>query len=191
MERRLNEIKKQVESEEIMNPPSPSGMSGMRPSIIQSGDQEEFSDTPDESTSEEGEEYESEPIDVGMENINSQPNRYQPNNQIDLEKFQLLAENIIHEKWEELISSVGNITLWKEKMSSDIISMKQEIIRIEERFENLQKAILGRVEEYHKTISDVGTDVKALEQVFEKILQPLTSNIKELNRITEDLKKRK
>ena len=61
---------------------------------------------------------------------------------------------------------------------------------MEERFENLQKAILGRVEDYNRTISTVGTEMKALEGVLERILQPLVSNIKELSRITEDLKKK-
>ena len=89
------------------------------------------------------------------------------------------------------MASVGNLAIWKEKMQGDIRAVKQELLRVEERFENLQKAVLGRVEEYHKAITTVSTDVKALEKVLQRILDPLTKNIKELSKVTEKLKEKK
>ncbi len=194
---RLNNIKKQVVEENYMEPPEPSEMKGMRPSIVSSknahmekpskedmGTQESQERSYDESNPEEGntESYEA------PQPMTSQP---MPSGRVDVETFQEIAESIINEKWQELVSSMGNIAIWKEKVHTDILSIKQELVRVEDRFENLQRAILGRVEDYHKTISDVSVDIKALEQVFEKILQPLTTNIKELNRITDDLKGKK
>lgn len=99
-----------------------------------------------------------------------------------------IAEAIINEKWQELLSSVGNIAVWKERVDTNIISIKQEIVRINERFDNLQNAVLGKVKEYDIDMKNVHTEMKALEKVFERIIEPLTSNVKELNKITKELK---
>lgn len=104
------------------------------------------------------------------------------------DKIHEIAEAIINEKWQELLSSVGNIAVWKEKVDTNILSMKQEIVRINDRFDNLQNAVLGKVKEYDVDMKNVNTEMKALEKVFERIIEPLTSNVKELNRITKELK---
>lgn len=105
------------------------------------------------------------------------------------EQIEEIAESIIDERWQQIVESVGDINIFKEKVRTDIASIKQEILRQEQRFENLQKSILGKVSEYGKGITDLSSEMKALEQVFRKILHPLTTNVKELSRITEKLKK--
>jgi len=107
------------------------------------------------------------------------------------EDVQAIVEEIIDEKWKEVMSSIGDITAWKTRMENDSEAMKQEIIRLSERFDKLQVAVIGKVEDYNKSIKDMGSELKAMEKVFEKILEPLTTNIKELNKITEKLKKKK
>ena len=95
----------------------------------------------------------------------------------------------MNEKWQSLIENFGDIGLWKDRVRIEVSSIKQEILRLENRFENLQKAILGKIKSYDENIVEVGSDIKALEKVFAKILDPLTTNIKELDRITKQLKK--
>ena len=123
-----------------------------------------------------------------QQNYNSQP---APNSgpQIDIDRIHEIIEAIINEKWQDVIGGIGNIAVWKEKMNNDIVSIKQELLRLEERFEQLQGAVLGKVKDYDEGIKGVHTEMKALEKVFEKILEPLTSNIKDLNRVTQELKK--
>lgn len=106
----------------------------------------------------------------------------------DIQRLQELTESIIQEKWDDLIKSVGDITIFKEKVRSEIISIKQEILRTQERFENLQKAVLGKVTEYDKDVKEVGSEIKALEKVLEKIIEPLSTNIRELQKVTQELK---
>ena len=105
------------------------------------------------------------------------------------DETEALVEQIIEEKWDSLTANFGDINLWKERVRTEIISIKQELLRLEHRFEEVNKAVLGKVTEYDKSIKNVGTDVKALEKVLQKILQPLTTNIQELQRITQKLKK--
>ena len=101
-----------------------------------------------------------------------------------------IAESIVQEKWDKLISGVGDIKLWKEKVESDITGIKQEILRTQHRLENVQKAVLGKVSAYSESMEGISSDIKALEKVFEKIVNPLTKNIKDLDRITKKLKKK-
>ena len=49
--------------------------------------------------------------------------------------------------------------------------------------------MLEKVGEYDKHIGDVGTEVKALEKVFQKVLPGFIENVSELSRITEEMKR--
>lgn len=119
-----------------------------------------------------------------------QPPLQQPQRRIE-EQIEEIAEAIVDEKWEELTKDIGNITVWKESVQTEVESAKQEILRLEGRLEKLQQAIVAKVEDYNKTLGDVNTEMQALSKVFEKILHPLTTNIKDLSRITSELKKKK
>mgnify|MGYP001577448311 CR=1 FL=1 len=123
--------------------------------------------------------------------IQLQQSQFQPSNRENIERMQELAESIVQEKWEDLVRNIGDINIFKEKVRTDIISIKQEIIRTHERFDNLEKALLSRVTEYNKNIGVIGSEMKALEKVMEKIIEPMTDNIKELQKIANDLKKKK
>jgi hypothetical protein len=105
------------------------------------------------------------------------------------ERIEEVAESIIDEKWQKVLEDIGDLATWKEKMRTEVISIKQEVLRVENRFDSLQKAIMGRIKEYDKEVVEVGTDVKALEKLLQNILNPLADNIKELKKITTKLKK--
>ena len=107
----------------------------------------------------------------------------------NLDDIEELIESVVEDKWRSFIENFGDIALWKDKVKTEVISIKQELVRLEDRFENLQRAVLGRIQTYDKNILEVGTEIRALEKVFQNIIQPLSSNIKELSRLTEKLKK--
>lgn len=107
-------------------------------------------------------------------------------NQSDMQE---IVESIVEEKWQRFSDSITDFEVWKSRVNDDVVSIKQEVIRVANRFDILQKAVLGKVDEYNRSITDVGSEIKALEKVFQNIMEPLTSNIKELSRITKDLKK--
>ena len=108
----------------------------------------------------------------------------------NLDDVEALIESIIEEKWRTTIERFGNLDVWREKVRTDVGSIKQELIRLEHRFENIEKAILGKITQYDRNIVNIGNEIKVLEQVFQKIINPLTTNIKELSRITKELKER-
>jgi len=105
-----------------------------------------------------------------------------------LERIEEIAEAIIDEKWDELVSNVTKIVEWKDKVEGDITTMKEQMKQIEDRFKSVQSSIIGKVEDYDRAMKDVGTDVKALTKVFQKILPGFTENVNELSRISQRFK---
>lgn len=114
-----------------------------------------------------------------------------PTGSMDIESMQEIIESVIDERWQEVVASIGDISLWRSKIEDDISAIKQEVLRIDDRFAKLQASMIGRVDEYQKSISKVSNEMVALEQVFGKIMEPLTSNIKELQRITKTMQEKK
>ena len=105
------------------------------------------------------------------------------------EDIEEIAESIISEKWQKMTEEFGDILSWKDKITNDIDAIKQELMRVENRFENLQNSVVGKVKEYDESVSDVGVEIKALGKLLSNIISPLTSNVKELEKILKDLKK--
>ena len=108
---------------------------------------------------------------------------------MDTEMIEELVEEIINEKWQEFKTRVGDIGEWKMYMESKIKSVDDRLKRMELSFDRLQATLLGKVHEYTQNIKDVGVEVQSLENAFSKVLDPLITNIKELSKLTEQMKK--
>lgn len=106
------------------------------------------------------------------------------------EKIQEVAELIVDEKWDDMTKRIGNLGLWKSRVETEITSIKQEIFRMQNTFQGLQNAIAGKLDDYNKNIMNVNSEMKALEGVLQKILEPLSQNIRDLNKITNELKRK-
>ena len=108
----------------------------------------------------------------------------------DQSDIQALIESIIEERMQKYSDNLTEFEIWKSRVNDDIISIKQEILRVSGRFDNMQQVVIGRVDEYSKSVGDVTSEIKALEKVFQNIVNPLTSNIKELASLTKELKQK-
>ncbi|MEM4336969.1 MAG: hypothetical protein QXG86_03115 [Candidatus Woesearchaeota archaeon] len=108
--------------------------------------------------------------------------------QFDIGSLQALIEAVVEEKWQDLIKNVSRIVDWKEKIDQRIAAIEQQIADLKNTFDKLHSSLLEKIEEYDKTMIGVGTDLKAMEKVFSKILPGFMENVSELSRITEELK---
>jgi len=100
-----------------------------------------------------------------------------------------VVEQIIEEKWQDLQKDLAKINEWKDLLTSRIDKLEQGVLDMRTDLDGLHKAIVARIGEYDKTLMDVGTEIKAMEKVFQKVLPELTGNIQELSRITKNVKK--
>lgn len=108
-----------------------------------------------------------------------------PQPQIDNDQIEEIAEAIIDEKWKEFEEDLKVIIDWKEKTESRINKFEQEISDLTSSLNSLHKSLMGKISEYDKNISNVGTEIKAMEKVFQKVLPSLTENVNKLERITK------
>lgn len=108
---------------------------------------------------------------------------------MDTEAIEEIAEEIINEKWQEIKTKLGDIVEWKSFTEKRITSMDERMKRIESSFDRLQIALLGKVQEYGQNIRDLGAEMQSTRDAFSKIVSPLVDNVKELGKITEDMKK--
>jgi len=104
------------------------------------------------------------------------------------ERIEELAETIIDEKWEEFSKNINKIIEWKNKTEAKVAKLEQQFMDLKESFNKLHSAIIGKIGEYDQNIQNVGTEIKAMEKVFQKILPTFTDNVNELSRVTKKLK---
>jgi len=109
--------------------------------------------------------------------------------QIDKDQIEEVAEAIIDEKWKEFEEDLKVIIDWKEKTESKMNRLEQELADLAATINSLNKSMMGKISEYDKNISSVGTEIKAMEKVFEKVLPSLTENVNKLERMSKSAKK--
>jgi hypothetical protein len=107
---------------------------------------------------------------------------------MDKTAIEEVAESIIDEKWEELMKNVDKIVAWKEETETKLGKIEQAMKDLKERFESLHQGVLSKVSQYDKGIKGLGTDIKAMEQVFKKVLPTFSANVGELSRIAKKMK---
>ena len=129
------------------------------------------------------------PISVTAEYPYQYPTYENPQEQkVDTEVIEEIAEEIVNEKWLEIKGKISDVIEWKVYAEKRISSIDERIKRIEMSLDRLQAALLTKVQEYGRNIKDLGTEMAGLEGAFGNILTPFVENMKELGKITGELK---
>jgi len=101
-----------------------------------------------------------------------------------------LVESIIDEKWNELVKDINKIIDWKNKTEERIAELNQKFEDLKDNFDKLHNSILGKVKEYDSHIQEVGSEVKAMEKVFSRVLPSFTDNVNKLEKISSSITKK-
>lgn len=105
------------------------------------------------------------------------------------ESTEELVESIIEDKWKEFKKKAAKEQKWKEDTETRLVKLEQTTSDLRGDLDNLHKAIVGKIGEYDRNLLSVGTEIKAMEKVFQKILPTLSDNVSELSKITKKMKK--
>ena len=123
------------------------------------------------------------------------PPQYPPQQQqqssdqgIGQDRVEELVEQIIDEKWTELMKNINKIIEWKNSIESRMAVLEQRFKDLKGNVDSLQAGVVDKINDYDQSVQAVGTDIKAMEQVFQKVLPTLTDNVNELSRITKGIK---
>lgn len=112
-----------------------------------------------------------------------------PKGEPDKAEFESIAEAIVEERFQELKSMLDKRKEFEEKTNTELARLSQEVLDLKGDMQNLHKAIVSKISDYDKNLLSVGTEIKAMEKVFQNILPELTRNVSELSRITKSTKK--
>src|SRR3989344_6626360 len=107
---------------------------------------------------------------------------------VSKEQIEEIAESIIDEKWKEFEEDVKKIVDWKDKAEIRITQIDQQIKDLAATLNSLHKNIISKVSDYDRNLTDVGTEIKAMEKVFQKVLPSLTENVNKLERLSKGSK---
>ena len=107
---------------------------------------------------------------------------------ITLDQVEEIAESIIEEKWDELARGVGKIVEWKERTDARLNEMEASLNQLQQGFGELHQGVLGKLSDYDRNMGSVGTDIKAMQKVFQQMLPAFTENVNELSRLTRNMK---
>ena len=113
----------------------------------------------------------------------------QPYPEINKEQIEEIAEAIVEEKWKEKNKKIDKIIEWKEETTTTLIQLKQQIDDLKASFDSLHKGMLGKISEYDENLTNVGTEIKAMEKVFSKVLPSMTDSVNKLQRMSSLKKK--
>jgi prefoldin subunit 5 len=108
-----------------------------------------------------------------------------------LDNIQQILEQIIEEKWEASSSDLNVIRNSFKNTSNSIEMMEDKVTKLSQRIDNIQNMMLGKTEEYNKTLSDVNVELQAFEKVIDRLIPTISDSIKELRDLIDDLKKTK
>ena len=118
------------------------------------------------------------------------PEQQYPPMQQQHEPVEQLVEAIVNERWEEISKEINKIAEWRDRTDARLAKMEQSMQDMRGEFDRLHQALIGKIQEYDQNILNVGTEIKAMEKVFQKVLPQFTQNINELNRITKSIDKK-
>lgn len=101
-----------------------------------------------------------------------------------------LAEKIIEEKWETVKKELDELKKWKEESATAMEDLGKTFDELGSSIEIFKKQLVERLTGYSEGITDLGTDIKAMDMVFKQILPQLTSDVKTLSGIVGKVKKK-
>ncbi|MCW1295762.1 MAG: hypothetical protein OH338_00025 [Candidatus Parvarchaeota archaeon] len=106
----------------------------------------------------------------------------------NLESIQQILEQIINEKWKSSASDLNSLRSSVNINANSIENIKDNLEKLSQRIDSIQNTMVGKTEEYNKTISDVNVELQAFEKVIDRLIPSISDSIKELRDLIDDLK---
>lgn len=110
---------------------------------------------------------------------------------VPAENTEEIVESILQEKLRDFSKETAKVKDWQDHTDSRVDKLEQGVKDLRADVESLHKAIVSKISDYDKSLMDVGTEIKAMEKVFSKVLPDLTESVAKLSSISREAKKKK
>ena len=94
-----------------------------------------------------------------------------------------IAEQIVTEKFRKINEQIGDIPIFKERMTSKLNELDSRLKSIENSIESLQQAIIGKIKDFGDSNKVVHKDLENLHDTMSKMMNPLIDNYNELKKL--------
>ena len=132
--------------------------------------------------------------DTPQPSVQESDQSYESSNTINnqnLESIQQILEQIINEKWKNSAEELNSLRSSVNINTNSIENIKDNLEKLSQRIDNIQNTMVGKTEEYNRTISDVNIELQAFEKVIDRLIPAISDSIKELRDLIDDLKTQK
>ncbi|MBS3073777.1 hypothetical protein J4465_03215 [Candidatus Pacearchaeota archaeon] len=100
-----------------------------------------------------------------------------------------MVEEIVNDKIREIETKIGNLDSFKQNIEKQIKTTDENMKKFEIKMKDLNEGILSKMQEINIERRAMNAEVIALENAFLKILSPLVSNMKDINKIANEANK--
>tara|TARA_Y100000310_G_scaffold306661_1_gene348013 strand:- start:3 stop:602 length:600 start_codon:yes stop_codon:yes gene_type:complete len=100
----------------------------------------------------------------------------------DVEK---IVQSVVNDKWEPVKENVNSIEAWKSEVDNQLGDFKNQLAALDKKLSDAQNAIMGKVDDYNKSLGDVNVEIQAMGKVFEKVIPQFTDNVNRLSEMVE------
>ena len=114
---------------------------------------------------------------------------YQP--QIGTDTITEISEQVVEEKLAGIKKNIGNIAEFKTIVESRIIDLNERLLKIENTIDKLQSAIIGKIGNYGQSIQDINTEMRAMQESFGKVINPIVDRAREKTHKQEERQEEK
>ena len=104
------------------------------------------------------------------------------------QEIEATVEAVVEERWKDVDKRLEKEKEWKAQTDARLARLEQYVTDLKGDLDNLHRAIVSKISDYDKNLLSVGTEIKAMEKVFQKVLPTLTESVGELSRITKEIK---
>ncbi|MBI2629400.1 hypothetical protein HYW74_04930 [Candidatus Pacearchaeota archaeon] len=102
---------------------------------------------------------------------------------ISTETINEIANQMIDEKLSKTNKVLNNLTEFKIILDARVEKIDQRLQRIESIIDQLQTSLIRKSSSQTQDIEDIKNEMKGMQEGFSKVLNPLTDNIREIERI--------
>ena len=81
-----------------------------------------------------------------------------------------------------------SVTIQNRPFRDVYLVYNEKLEKLSQRIDSIQNTMVGKTEEYNKTISDVNVELQAFEKVIDRLIPSISDSIKELRDLIDDLK---
>jgi hypothetical protein len=110
---------------------------------------------------------------------------YQAPQAVDIETMNDIASQIIEEKIKQMKKEVSLFTRFKKEFEEKAKNFEVRLTKLENTIEDLQLAIIKKVGSYGEEIKNLSNNMKATQESFSKMLDPITDKARELESTNE------